>query len=247
MRNMRSIGIDLRRWVDAGKLRVVTGRPTATGLEMHLASMHKHVRQHRPQLVIVDPISNLTEAGTLRDAGALLLRMLDFLKSEQITGVFTSLTRGGNALEATEVGISSVIDTWLLLRDIELGGERNRGLYVLKSRGMAHSNQIREFLLTARGVDLRDVYVGPEGVLTGSMRLAQEARERAAEAERRRETEGRLRGHERKRRALEAQIALLRAELEEAGEAVALATSDERSRRAARGGAARRDVSQPKG
>ena len=226
IRNMRSIGIDLRRWVDAGKLRVVTGRPTATGLEMHLASMHKHVRQHRPQLVIVDPISNLTEAGTLRDAGALLLRMLDFLKSEQITGVFTSLTRGGNALEATEVGISSVIDTWLLLRDIELGGERNRGLYVLKSRGMAHSNQIREFLLTAHGVELRDVYVGPEGVLTGSMRVAQEARERAAEVERRREAEGRVRGHERKRRALEAQIALLRAELEEAGEAVDLATSE---------------------
>src|SRR4051794_4449066 len=230
MRNMRSIGIDLRRWVDAGKLRVVTGRPTATGLEMHLASMHKHVRLHRPQLVIVDPISNLTEAGTLRDAGALLLRMLDFLKSEQITGVFTSLTRGGNALESTEVGISSVIDSWILLRDIELGGERNRGLYVLKSRGMAHSNQIREFLLTPRGVELRDVYVGPEGVLTGSMRLAQEARERVAEAERRREAEGRVRGHERKRRALEAQIALLRAELEEAGEAVDLATFDERSR-----------------
>jgi circadian clock protein KaiC len=180
--------------------------------------------------VIVDPISNLTEAGSLRDASALLLRMLDFLKLEQITGVFTSLTRGGNALEATDVGISSVIDTWLLLRDIELGGERNRGLYVLKSRGMAHSNQIREFLLTSEGVTLRDVYVGPEGVLTGSMRLAQESRERAAEAERRRETEGRLRGHERKRRALEAQIALLRAELEEVGEAVDLTTSDESSR-----------------
>jgi circadian clock protein KaiC len=230
LRNMRSIGIDLKPWVDAGKLRVVTGRPTATGLEMHLASMHKHLRQHRPQLVIIDPISNLAEAGTLRDAGALLLRMLDFLKSEQITGVFTSLTSGGKAMEATEIGISSVIDTWILLRDIEVGGERNRGLYVLKSRGMAHSNQIREFLLTSSGVDLRDVYVGPEGVLTGSMRLAQEARERAAEAERRRATQGRLRGHERKRRALEAQIALLRAELEEEGEAVELAASDERSR-----------------
>jgi circadian clock protein KaiC len=230
MRNMRSIGIDLQRWVDAGKLRIVAGRPTATGIEMHLASMHKHVRQLRPQLVIVDPISNLTEAGSLRDASALLLRMLDFLKLEQITGVFTSLTRGGNALEATDVGISSVIDTWLLLRDIELGGERNRGLYVLKSRGMAHSNQIREFLLTSEGVTLRDVYVGPEGVLTGSMRLAQEARERAVEAERRRQTEGRLRAHERKRRTLEAQIALLRAELEEEEVAVELATSDERTR-----------------
>jgi circadian clock protein KaiC len=230
IRNMRSIGIELQPWVDAGKLRVVAGRPTATGLEMHLASMHKHVRQHRPQLVIVDPISNLTEAGTLRDAGALVLRMLDFFKFEQITAVFTSLTSGGKALEATDVGISSVVDTWILLRDIELGGERNRGLYVLKSRGMAHSNQIREFLLTSHGVDLRDVYVGPEGVLTGSMRLAQEARERAVEAERRRETERGLRAQERKRRALEAQIALLRAELDEQGEAVDRATSDQRSR-----------------
>jgi circadian clock protein KaiC len=230
IRNMRSIGIELQPWVDAGKLRVVAGRPTATGLEMHLASMHKHVRQHRPQLVIVDPISNLTEAGTLRDAGALVLRMLDFFKFEQITAVFTSLTSGGKALEATDVGISSVVDTWILLRDIELGGERNRGLYVLKSRGMAHSNQIREFLLTSHGVDLRDVYVGPEGVLTGSMRLAQEARERAVEAERRREKERGLRAQERKRRALEAQIALLRAELDEQGEAVDRATSDQRSR-----------------
>jgi circadian clock protein KaiC len=230
IRNMRSIGIELQPWVDAGKLRVVAGRPTATGLEMHLASMHKHVRQHRPQLVIVDPISNLTEAGTLRDAGALVLRMLDFFKFEQITAVFTSLTSGGKALEATDVGISSVVDTWILLRDIELGGERNRGLYVLKSRGMAHSNQIREFLLTSHGVDLRDVYVGPEGVLTGSMRLAQEARERAVEAERRRETERGLRAQERKRRALEAQIALLRAELDEQGEAVDRGTSDQRSR-----------------
>jgi circadian clock protein KaiC len=230
MRNMRSIGLDLRRWIEAGTLRVVPGRPTATGLEMHLASMHKHVRQHRPRLVVIDPISNLTEAGTLRDASALLLRMLDFLKSEQITGVFTSLTSGGGDLEATEVGVSSVIDTWILLRDIELGGERNRALYLLKSRGMAHSNQIREFLLTPRGIELQDVYVGPEGVLTGSMRLAQEAREREAEAARRREAQSNLRLHERKRRALEAQIALLEAELEDEGQAAERASSDESSR-----------------
>jgi circadian clock protein KaiC len=123
-----------------------------------------------------------------------------------------------------------VIDTWILLRDIELGGERNRALYLLKSRGMAHSNQIREFLLTPRGIELQDVYVGPEGVLTGSMRLAQEAREREAEAARRREAQSNLRLHERKRRALEAQIALLEAELEDEGQAAERASSDESSR-----------------
>jgi circadian clock protein KaiC len=107
-----------------------------------------------------------------------------------------------------------LIDTWILVRDIELGGERNRGMYILKSRGMAHSNQIREFLLTERGVQLRDVYVGPEGVLTGSMRLAQEAREQAAARLRQQEIERMARGLERKRRLLEAQIAALRLEFE---------------------------------
>jgi circadian clock protein KaiC len=214
IRNMTSIGIDLRPWVKKDLLRFVAGRPTATGLEMHLALMHRHIRQFQPRMVVVDPISNLAEAGILRDATTMLTRLLDFLKTEQITGVFTSLTKGGEQKEATDVGISSLIDTWVLLRSIELGGERNRGLYVIKSRGMAHSNQIREFLLTPRGIDLIDVYVGAEGVVTGSMRAAQEARERAAEAERVREAEVRRRVSERRRRALEAQIASLRAELE---------------------------------
>src|SRR5678816_841014 len=144
----------------------------------------------------------------------MLTRLLDFLKTEQITAIFTSLTAGREEKEETDAGISSLIDSWLLVRSIELGGERNRGLYVLKSRGMAHSNQIREFLLTPRGIDLLDVYVGPEGVLTGSMRAAQEARERAAEAERIRQADARRRLSARRRSALEAQIAALRAELE---------------------------------
>ena len=144
----------------------------------------------------------------------MLIRLVDFLKSRQITAFFTSLTSGGNALEESGSGISSIIDTWMLLRDIELGGERNRGMYVLKSRGMAHSNQIREFLLTSNGVELRDVYVGPEGVLTGSMRLAQEAREQAVALTRQQEIERRQRDIERKRRALEAQTAALRGQFE---------------------------------
>ncbi len=137
----------------------------------------------------------------------MLMRLIDFLKAQQITALFTSLTHGGGPQEQSEAGISSLVDTWLLMRDIELGGERNRGLYVLKSRGMAHSNQIREFLLTDQGIELRDVYVGPEGVLTGSIRLAQEAREQADALSRQQEIKCRQRELERKRQALEAQMA----------------------------------------
>jgi len=229
-RNMRSIGLDLRPWIKKGLLAFMAARPTVSGLETHLARMHDQVRQVQPKLVIVDPISNLAEAGTTRDAAAMLTRLLDHLKSQQITALLTCLTGGGGVREATDVGISSVIDTWLLLRDIELSGERNRGLYVLKSRGMAHSNQIREFVLTDRGVDLKDVYLGPEGVLTGSMRLAQEARERAAEEERRQSFGVRRRASERRRRALEAQLAALRAELEDEEEGLRLATTEESDR-----------------
>jgi circadian clock protein KaiC len=234
-RNMRSIGLDLGPWRDKGLLRIVSGRPTASGLETHLAAMHKQIRETKPRLVVIDPISILAEAGTQRDARALLLRLFDYLKTLGITGVFTCLTRRGDIEEATEVGISSVIDTWLSLRDIELGGERNRGIYVLKSRGMAHSNQIREFLITSRGVQLQEAYVGPAGVLTGSMRLAQEALERAETEGRKRESQARQRTSERKRRALEAQMAALRAELQEEEELEQrLATEDaERAQRAA--------------
>jgi circadian clock protein KaiC len=144
----------------------------------------------------------------------MLTRVIDFLKSRQITALFTSLTPGGETPEATQAGISSLIDTWILLRDVELGGERNRGLYVLKARGMAHSNQVREFVLTDHGIELEDVYIGPEGVLTGSMRQAQQARERAADLARRQERKRRQRELELKRRALDAQIAAQRAQFE---------------------------------
>jgi circadian clock protein KaiC len=214
IRNMRSIGLDLEPWLKKGLLRFEASRPTASGLEMHLATMHKQIRQFEPAFVIVDPISNLVAAGTLLEAGAVLVRLVDFLKGEQITGLFLNLSSGGNLLETTDVGLSSLIDTWLLLRDIELGGERNRGLYVLKSRGMAHSNQIREFVLTEQGIDLKDVYLGPEGVLTGSMRLAQEAREGTAALARQEEIQRRQRELERKRQALEAQMTALRVQFE---------------------------------
>jgi circadian clock protein KaiC len=214
-RNMRSIGLNLEPWIKKGLLQFSASRPTLYGLETHLAVMHKQVKEFNPDVVVIDPISNLVNTGSPNEVRSMLLRLVDFLKSRQITALFTSLSSPDmKTLEQTDVGISSIMDTWLLLRDIELGGERNRGLYVLKSRGMAHSNQIREFVLTSNGIDIRDVYVGPEGVLTGSMRLAQEARERAEKTSRQLEIESKQRNLNRKRAALEAQIAALRAEFD---------------------------------
>jgi circadian clock protein KaiC len=211
-RNMRSIGIDLTDSMRKGSLLLESSRPTLYGLEMHLAQVHRLVGQFDPDAVIIDPINNFSRAGASLDAAAMLLRVIDFLKSRGITAMLINLTDGGGALEATEMGVSSLIDTWLVLRDIEAGGERNRGLYVIKSRGMKHSNQIREFLITSKGIELQDVYVGPEGVLTGSLRAAQEARERAALFSR--EQEARRRQHELecRRAAVEAQILALQHE-----------------------------------
>ena len=214
VRNMKSIGLDLNPWIKKGLLRLEASRPTLHGIEMHLAVIHKMVNDFDPQVVIIDPVSNFSSAGSGSDAEAMVLRLIDFLKSRQITAMFVNLTAGGDAWEHTDVGVSSLIDTWILLRDIELAGERNRGLYVLKSRGMKHSNQIREFLLTSDGIQLQDVYIGSEGVLTGSMRAAQEDREKAAALARGQEIERKQRDLARKRAALEAQIAALRSEFE---------------------------------
>jgi circadian clock protein KaiC len=209
LRNMRSIGLDLEPWVKKGLLRFHIARPTMNGLEMHLASIHKQVEAFQPQLVIVDPISNFVSAGTVLEARSMMTRLVDYLKSRLITTILTNLNHAGGALEQSESDISSLIDTWLLLRDIELNGERNRGLYILKSRGMAHSNQIREFLLTDRGVQLTEVYLGPEGVLTGSARLAQEAKATATAVQRSLEIERKRAELARRQQALEAQIAVL--------------------------------------
>jgi len=207
VRNMRSVGLDLRPWIDKGLLHVHAMRPTSHGVEAHLIGLYRLVESLRPGLVVVDPLTALFHAGSTVDAQSMLTRTLDFLKARQVTAVLTSLSHGGDHLERTQAAVSSLTDTWILMRDIELGGERNRGLYVLKSRGMAHSNQIREFLLTERGIELQEAYVGAEGVLTGSMRVAQEARERAAALTRQHEIERRKRELDRRRQALEAEIA----------------------------------------
>ena len=158
------------------------------------------------------------------------MRLIDFLKQKQITSLFTDLTHSGGALEQTQIGISSLMDTWLLLRDIELGGERNRGLYVLKSRGMAHSNQIREFLLSDHGIDVVDAYLGPGGVLTGSARVAQEAQERVEELWHQQETARRKQELERKRRSLTMQIDSLNAEITAAAAELKIISAEENKR-----------------
>jgi circadian clock protein KaiC len=179
IRNMRSIGYDLDTWRKAGRLQFHSVRPSLYGLEMHLATLHKLVEEFKPRAVVLDPITNMLSIGDSPEVKAMLTRLIDFLKNRGITAVFTSLTAGGHDLDQSEVGVSSLMDAWLLVRMQETNGERNRLLYVLKSRGMAHSNQMREFLLTDAGIQLRDVYVGPGAVFTGSSRLAQEARDKA--------------------------------------------------------------------
>ncbi len=214
IRNMRSIGIDLQKWENEGLLQFQANRPTLAGLEMHLTMMHKAINTFKPKIVIVDPLNSFVIGGNATEVKAMLMRLVDFLKMKQITGLFTNLTAGGGALEQTDIAISSLIDTWLLLRDIETGGERNRGLYILKSRGMAHSNQIREYLITDHGIELCDVYVGLGNVLTGSARLAQEAQEQAEQSMRDQEVERRKLDLESKSKVMEAQIAAIRAQFE---------------------------------
>ena len=226
-RNMRSIGIDLEPWVKKGLLRFHATRSSMYGLEMHLATFHKLVGEFKPNVFVLDPINSLGAQTNGSDGSAMLTRLIDFLKMRGITSMLTSMTTAGDVLESSEAEISSLVDTWLLLRDIELNGERNRAMYVLKSRGMSHSNQLREFMLTDAGIDLTDVYLGPEGVLTGSARQAQEAREKAEALLRQQAIEGKQRELDRKQEAMEARVIALRKEFEaEAEEAKRMLASE---------------------
>lgn len=211
-RNAASVGIDLHHYVKKGLLFHQAWRPTQYGMEMHLLRIHKMVDTLKPDSVILDPVSNLIGSSTQRDVRSMLMRLMDFLKEKGVTALLTNLTKGGDHLEATKEQISSLIDTWILLRDVEQSGERNRCLYILKSRGMAHSNQLREFVITSRGIKLLPPYIGAGQVFTGSARLAQEAKD-SAEALARKQTVERKRGDlQAKRRELEARIESLRVE-----------------------------------
>jgi circadian clock protein KaiC len=214
IRNMLSIGVKLQDHIDSGLLKFHASRPTLNGLEMHLVSIHKMVEEFKPRTVILDPITNLITVGSVSEVKTMLIRLIDFLQSEQITVMFTALTLNNIVNEQTDEGVSSLVDAWLLVRDIEFNGERNRGLYVMKSRGMKHSNQVREFVISDEGLNLVDVYLGPEGVLTGSAREAQRLQEVTGAV---------LKDHaltrkdmeiDRKRKVLESKIASLQEEFE---------------------------------
>jgi circadian clock protein KaiC len=210
IRNMKSIGIDLAPFEKKGILKFHTMRATESGLEMHLTTIHKEIEAFKPDIVIVDPINSFVSGSNLFEARAMTLRLVDFLKMNQVTAFFTYLTRLNEETEHNF--ISSLIDTWILLRDIEINGERNRGIYILKSRGMNHSNQIREFLLTNEGIKLIDVYTGVDGVLTGSSRIAQEERNYEDKLVLQQAFEQRKRSLEQKRKAFIARIEAMKAE-----------------------------------
>jgi circadian clock protein KaiC len=214
LRNMKSIGMDLAPHVARGLLQFHGSRPTVHGLEMHLVKLHRLIDEFKPSVVILDPVTNLASAGNVNDSNSMLIRLIDFLRKKGITAFFISLTSGGKTAESTDEGMSSIVDTWLLLSDLEAGGERNRGMYVLKSRGMPHSNQVREFLITSQGVRLVPTYLGPSGVLTGSARLIQEAKDLAVETSAHDEMRRKELVLDHRRQAVEAQVQALRASFE---------------------------------
>jgi circadian clock protein KaiC len=214
IRNMHSIGLRLEPLVRRDLLRFHSARPSLYGLEMHLATMFKEIATFKPHVVIIDPITSLMDLGTDSEGKGMVTRLIDYLKAGQITSFFTSLTQGGKAPQESEAALSSLMDAWILLQDFEGNGERNRVLYVLKARGMKHSNQIREFLISDHGIDVVDAYIGASGVLTGSARAAQNALEKAAVLANQQEAARLKREVERKRAALERQIGGLRSEYE---------------------------------
>ncbi len=211
VRNMKSIGTDLGRWIGSGQLRYIAARPTFYSLEMHLAVMLREIARFQPSVVVLDPISAFLGSGELGEVQAMLLRIVDYLKSHGITGVFTHIAHAQDA--ETDAGLSSLMDAWILLLNRESNGEFNRELYLLKARGIAHSNQVREFVMSDHGIQLLEPYLGEGGALTGSARRAEEARVRRAEADRRSDV-ARLQDQivHRRRRA-QAQIEALQAEL----------------------------------
>ena len=254
VRNMWSVGIDLKQWVDAGLLQFRCFRPSLLGLEAHLFAMQKAVGEFDPAVVVKDPVSDLLPIGTGADVSAMLTRQIDFLKAKGVTALFTSLDSDAEKPAQAEQQVSSLVDTWIALKTMEGNGEHNRVLFVLKSRGMANSNQIREFLLTDKGIELADVYVGPQGVLTGSARQAQEAKERSDGTARLEDLEQRRTNLERRREAIEAQTSALWREFEDEADSVgrllshgSTGTEDREGQRAEQGRMRRADIDEPHG
>jgi circadian clock protein KaiC len=197
---------------------------------MHLVSIHKLIKEFQPDVVVIDPMSNLISVGGINEVRGMLTRLIDFLKVNKITAMLTALTiPTGNSLELTEEGISSLVDTWILVRDVEGIGERNRGIFVIKARGMNHSNQVREFMITNRGIKLLDVNIGPTGILTGSARMAYQMQQKNKATAKQNEIERKDRELSRKRKILEASIENMRTEFESIEEELRQIHAEEQS------------------
>lgn len=235
VRNMKSVGMDLEPALADGLLHIEAARPTLNGLERHLVTIHKLIGQFQPDAVVIDPVSNLISVGNMAEVRSMLTRLIDYLKVKGITAFFTSLVSGRNAQQdVAEEGVTSLVDTWISVRDLEGIGERNRGLSILKSRGMAHSNQVREFIVTEHGIRLLDVVIGPGGIVTGTSRLTQKMQAEAQAMADQQELNRRDRELERKRRVLEATIANLRTEFESVEEELRRINDEENSRQQTR-------------
>ncbi|MGN6618096.1 MAG: circadian clock protein KaiC [Ilyomonas sp.] len=214
IRNASSIGVHLEEHVKNGLLHFHSSRPTLYGLEMHLVQIYKLIKKRKPDVVILDPITNLITIGSLSEVKTILIRLIDFLQTELITVMFTALTLNNIVNDQTDEGVSSLVDAWLLVREMELNGERNKGMYIMKSRGMKHSNQIREFVITDNGLNLVDVFLGESGVLIGSAREAEQLKEQTGEFLRNHRLDMKDREILRKRKVLESEIAKLQTEFE---------------------------------
>lgn len=216
IRNMASVGIDLEPYIKMGLLHIHSSRPTLNGLELHLLTLRKLIKELKPAAVVIDPISNLINVGSEHEVRSMLVRLIDMLKINNITALFTSLSRQSDWMkpDLAEESVSSLIDTWIAVRDMEGIGERNRGIYIIKSRGMGHSNQVREFVITNEGIKLMSVEFGPEGILTGTARKSNAFHKRISELNLQNELQRKDREIERKRKVLEATISNLKNEFE---------------------------------
>jgi circadian clock protein KaiC len=241
VRNMRSIGIDLDKHIKSGYLRILSSRPSLNGLELHLLTLRKMIREFKPTTIIIDPISNLISVGSEHEVRSMLVRLIDMLKLNNITAMFTSLNKQNDNFrpDLAEESVSSLVDTWITVRDMEGIGERNRGVFIVKSRGMGHSNQVREFVITGKGIQLLDVEIGPEGILTGAARRSNEMKRRLSEIKLQDEIGRKDREIDRKRKVLEANIEALRNEFESAAEELSMLKATEELQ--ARLGTAKKD------
>jgi len=214
VRNMGSINLNLGQHLQKGLLKFHASRPTLHGLEMHLVVIYKLIRQFKPKVVILDPITNLVTVGDVSEVKSILIRLIDFLQNEQITAVFTALTTATGIHSQADENVSSLVDTWLSVQDIEYNAERNRGIYVMKSRGMKHSNQVREFVITDNGIEIMEVAIGPGGVLTGSARELYRLESEKGEASRLIALRKKDKEIENKKLLLDAKIAMLTSKFE---------------------------------